>query len=321
MSPGPQLMFPARNNLRIGRVVLFVVDESPLWAWIAAFSIMVVTFGILYALLSPFGHGVAQTQGNANQVDLIRGLYFSVVTVSSLGYGDIHPIGIGKLLAGMEVLLGLGFIGIMIAKLTSKPLTYLVSRLFVSDTKRQLNNYRANFEACRTDLETLLANINRVYQQTPGRVPPDRSESRSVALSFKNSLDKVSQSSLDFHDYIRAEGLHTSYFRLAPKSSFLQLSKAVEAVFFLLGQNIIVLPFSSNPDVRQDIFTFANRREIHSIIRTQKATCQMIVGGVRIDENIQKYFRNIESLCTNISDLLLPIPDKPDQLIQSGDKG
>ena len=314
-------MLLSSNSPRLGRAVSFVVDESPLWIWIAAFSIMVITFGILYALLTPLGHGVAQTEGETSQVDFILGLYFSVVTVSSLGYGDLHPVGIGKLLAGIEVLLGLGFIGIMIAKLTSKPLTHLVSRLFVSDTKRQLDKYRGQFEACGSDLEALLEQISRVYQQTPGKAFPDQSDLNSVALSFRNSLNQLSQSSLDFHDYIRAEGLHTSYFRLAPKSSFLQLSEAVEMAFFLLGQNIITLPVSSSPNVRQSILTLANRKAINSIIRTQKATCGMISNGVRIDERIQQSFRGIENLCTRIAELLLPIPDQPDQLIQPVVKG
>jgi len=36
-------------------------------------------------------------------------LYFSVVTFTTLGYGDIIPLGISRLFAGIEALLG-GFI-------------------------------------------------------------------------------------------------------------------------------------------------------------------------------------------------------------------
>ena len=44
-----------------------------------------------------------------NTLDLLNSFYFSVVTFTTLGYGDILPIGISKLFAGMEALLG-GFI-------------------------------------------------------------------------------------------------------------------------------------------------------------------------------------------------------------------
>lgn len=44
-----------------------------------------------------------------NMIDLLNALYFSVVTFTTLGYGDILPIGISKLFAGIEALMG-GFI-------------------------------------------------------------------------------------------------------------------------------------------------------------------------------------------------------------------
>jgi hypothetical protein len=46
---------------------------------------------------------------NENISELLNTLYFSVVTFTTLGYGDILPIGISKLFAGIEALLG-GFI-------------------------------------------------------------------------------------------------------------------------------------------------------------------------------------------------------------------
>ena len=46
---------------------------------------------------------------NQNISELLNALYFSVVTFTTLGYGDILPIGISKLFAGIEALLG-GFI-------------------------------------------------------------------------------------------------------------------------------------------------------------------------------------------------------------------
>ena len=37
-------------------------------------------------------------------------LYFSLITYTSLGYGDIAPLGPARLLAGIESLIGLGLI-------------------------------------------------------------------------------------------------------------------------------------------------------------------------------------------------------------------
>lgn len=48
-------------------------------------------------------------------------MYFSVITESTLGYGDIHPRGWSRLLACLQVVLGLAVAGISVAKITSLP--------------------------------------------------------------------------------------------------------------------------------------------------------------------------------------------------------
>lgn len=44
-------------------------------------------------------------------LSLLDYMYFSIVTYSSLGFGDIYPVGYMRLLAGMEGLIGLLMIG------------------------------------------------------------------------------------------------------------------------------------------------------------------------------------------------------------------
>ena len=46
--------------------------------------------------------------------DLGNALYFSVVTFTSLGYGDIRPIGIAKAFAGIEALMGIFLISLFV---------------------------------------------------------------------------------------------------------------------------------------------------------------------------------------------------------------
>ena len=305
------------RRLHFGRVISFVVDESPLWSWIAAFLAIIVVFGFLYTYLSPLGHGMVDANDVVQDVDFWRGLYFSVVTISSLGYGDVHPAGAAKALAGVQVLLGLGFIGVIIAKLTSKPLSHLVSRLFVSETKRQLNHFKILFDTRRSDLNALLEEVNHVYQQTPGQASSRTVDSDQVERTLKKSLDRLFESSSELHDYIQAEGIHRSYFLLAPTSSLLQLAEAIENAFFFLGQSIVSLPVESTPSILNNILTYTNRRAIDNVINMQRATCEMIVDGVRIDEPVREAFGRISNLCTNISGYLMPIREQPDQLIQA----
>lgn len=122
------------------RILVFLVEDVSLLVYSLIFVVIVIGFGIVYTCLTPIGHGIGQNLTPLSETTLRGGIYFSVVTVSSLGYGDMHPVGISKALAGLEVLLGLAVIGIMIAKVTSQRLSYHVSRLFSSDAQKRLEN-------------------------------------------------------------------------------------------------------------------------------------------------------------------------------------
>lgn len=306
-----------RKESQLARAVWLVVDESPLWVWIVAFFSVIGVFGLVFAALSPLGHGMEQTGSEGDGgFNFGRGLYFSVVTVSSLGYGDVQPKGAGKVLAGLEVLLGLGMIGIVIAKLTSKRVSHFVSRLFVSETKRQLQGFSVLFDARRAELSALLEQVSRVYQQTPGQTPgaPDSSV---IEEALRVALDRLSESSNEFHDYIQAEGNDRSYFLLAPTSSLVRLGEAVEQAFFYLFQNVVNFPVKSNPRILEEVLTYSNRRKMDSLVNTQRSTCEMIVEGRKIDESVERAFMRVADICGSIDGTLMPVGEQPDQLMET----
>lgn len=83
-------------------ISLFLVHTVSIWI-----------YGIVYWLLETrfsFGelHGL-------QQVDFISFIYFSASTYSSLGFGDIFPVGPLRLIASAEVLQGLLLIGWSVA--------------------------------------------------------------------------------------------------------------------------------------------------------------------------------------------------------------
>lgn len=78
---------------------------------------------------------------NGTEVSFGNCIYFSVVTFTSLGYGDIVPRGVSKILACSEVGLGLAFFGIFIARLSSAKQSYHLAQLYARDAQERLNDF------------------------------------------------------------------------------------------------------------------------------------------------------------------------------------
>ena len=127
-----------------------------LFLWMCAFLLL---FALPYWLLGFRGQGLTTGGGWVHFPDC---LYFSVVTFTSLGYGDIVPHGVGKILACLEVMLGLAFLGVFIAKLTSSKQSYHLAQLYARDAQERLEDFstmlQAHTDECVSMLELLKRN-------------------------------------------------------------------------------------------------------------------------------------------------------------------
>lgn len=77
---------------------------------ISLYATIMIGFGLIYILLDL--HGLVVLIDETNYIEagflerLETGFYFSAVTLFSVGYGDISPIGIGRMIAVLEALIG-----------------------------------------------------------------------------------------------------------------------------------------------------------------------------------------------------------------------
>ena len=72
---------------------------------------LILSFAVLYKALGPTAFNTVAPDG-PHTLDY---LYFSVVTFTTLGYGDISPLGIARGFAALEAILGFIFTPILIA--------------------------------------------------------------------------------------------------------------------------------------------------------------------------------------------------------------
>ncbi|RYG73249.1 two pore domain potassium channel family protein [Lentibacillus lipolyticus] len=73
------------------------------------YLIVIIGFAMVYFILS-MNHILLVENGELREVSvfgsLVHSLYFSGVTVLTIGYGDITPVGIGRLIALIQALIG-----------------------------------------------------------------------------------------------------------------------------------------------------------------------------------------------------------------------
>jgi potassium channel LctB len=157
------------------------------WLWID----IVLGCGVVYWLMawaSPrfalMSNGVAIPSGLRG---LLPALYFSAVTATSIGYGDIVPTGAARVLAVFEGIAGLILFGCVVSKFVSRRQDELIGEIHRIAFEDRLGRVRTNLLLVRSELQA----ITRLCQ---GReVPPPEAVARveSAAMVFVGELHAV----------------------------------------------------------------------------------------------------------------------------------
>lgn len=133
------------------RTILRLINEVSLATLLATLTGLVVVFALAFWALAHAVPGtLVETYEGAGAFSLGDALHFSVSTLTSLGYGDIRPVGVARLLSGAEVVLGLSFFGVIVAKISSVKQDYILRRMYYADLiDRRLAKYVEQLEEYR----------------------------------------------------------------------------------------------------------------------------------------------------------------------------
>jgi hypothetical protein len=99
------------------------VDTEVLCASISAYLLLGLAWTFAYWLVAeliPGAFAINAATGVASSMKGFNGLYFSFITLCTVGYGDITPVAnVAKMLAAMEAMTGLLYVAVLIARLVS----------------------------------------------------------------------------------------------------------------------------------------------------------------------------------------------------------
>ena len=123
----PYSMLPAIAFLIfvIARVLKYIleateVDNETLCACLSGFLMIGLLWAAVYSLVGRIDPGAFGFSVPGQKMDGFEAFYFSFVTLSTIGYGDITPVSrVAKMLCIMEAVAGMFYVAVLVARLVS----------------------------------------------------------------------------------------------------------------------------------------------------------------------------------------------------------
>lgn len=134
-----------------GMTLIKLIENRSYKFFAYIFIVGVVFCWFSFFFLSMIEHGIEPTVGESKEVTLFDAFYFSVVTISSLGYGDFRPVGFGRVIAIIEVIYGLIVVALTVSKVASERTSVLVRLVYTSDIERRIRMYIEENEKKNSD--------------------------------------------------------------------------------------------------------------------------------------------------------------------------
>ncbi len=140
---------------RLTTLIGGIIDRMS-YGQIAFYITSILLFSATYFwILNPYGHGT-----NIKNLSWFDSLYYCVITFSSLGYGDILPVGFGKLIACLEVLSGLILTAIFVGKIASERQSAMLRLVYTSEHQRRLVEFEKEIYVLNNEFDNALSEHN-----------------------------------------------------------------------------------------------------------------------------------------------------------------
>ncbi len=161
----------ASRNGRL-HLPLHLVEKITALPYTALFTLwfaLAALFALAYALLAILAPAHApQGLVNLEPLRLIgNSLYYSVITSTTTGYGDIVPMGFSKVLSSIQCVVGYFVLAVFVTKLVSQQQELAVHQMHKLTYEDVFHNTREGLFIIRKDLDRLIAKVEQREPLTP----------------------------------------------------------------------------------------------------------------------------------------------------------
>jgi hypothetical protein len=185
--------------------------------YLLAFLVVIFLSTCLYRVAGSVNSGLILTYDEKTAAGWSDCIYFSVVTVSSLGYGDIRPVGWGRVIASFEVASGLIILGLWISFLASRRTEVLTRRIHDYLADERLKRYRKNIRDLTSEISRLARSASEGDDLQNSRAWSTGRESNHAAL------DELSTVVSGLVRFVRYEMSTGELFEITPQPALSRL--------------------------------------------------------------------------------------------------
>ena len=135
------------------------VTTMPYRTLFLLWAMLLLGFGLAYYTLSTLSpdNGLTDFKGASDMKQFLNSVYFSIITATTVGYGDIVPMGISKILAAGESVLGFFLFAVFVTKLVSFRQEIALHQIHKLTFEDVFYNTREGLFIIRKDFDAIIA--------------------------------------------------------------------------------------------------------------------------------------------------------------------
>jgi Ion channel len=173
-----------------GGKLVELIDSQPTSRLFLAWLGMTLVFGLAYWMAGLVHHSGLYEEGkrlDGSLHGLVSSLYFSFVTVTSVGYGDVLPRGIARAMSIVEAVAGLLIFGAVVSKFVSHRQDQVVAEIHRVTFEERLDRIQTNLHMVLSELQW----VAMMFGERKAPVERINARLESTALVFAAELRTV----------------------------------------------------------------------------------------------------------------------------------
>lgn len=121
--------------------------------------VIILLFGFVYYLTQGEGSYLIYSDNKNHVEDVSDSIYFSFITATSTGFGDVIPKGHFKIIAIVEVIFGLMLLAFVTSKLVSIKQDVILSEMYEISLSERVNRLRSSLLLFRQNINRIITSI------------------------------------------------------------------------------------------------------------------------------------------------------------------